>query len=100
MPQDTKLTEESTVNFQLVLTVGTLLVGLAFWVGSSYMQIINLDKEIQKNKQSLEEFRSERLSSDRIANDRITSMQIEIAKLNSNLEVIIRKWAEEVRKRD
>jgi hypothetical protein len=85
-----------TENAQVILTVGTLIVGLSFWVGSSAMQILHLDKEIEKQKQSLEEFRSERLSSDRISNDRVTSMQIEIAKLNSNLEVVIRKWAEKL----
>lgn len=87
-----EINDRSTVGLQVIITVGTLIVGLAFWVGSSWMQIIHLDKEIEKNKQSLEEFRSERLSSDRISNDRITSMQIEIAKLNSNLEVVIKKW--------
>lgn len=86
---DVKLDEHTVINLPTVFTIVTLLVGLSFWVGSSAVQIVNLDKEQEKNKRSLEEYRRERLDSDRISNERITSMQIEIARLNSTLAQFI-----------
>lgn len=76
----------------IIVSMITAIIGIAFSVGMTYARLLTVEEQGIKNQSAIIELQRDRGVSDRITNDRITSVQIEIAKLNGNLDLVLKKF--------
>lgn len=77
------ISQESKLTLSVALGVGTLLIGLAFWTGQSYMMVLHNRSEIKIIKRDIEQER-------RIMYEKMGRLSDNISEANGRLDTIIR----------